>query len=307
MTTVSNFNTGESVVLSSTDAVTWTESNNLTSTESSVEAIAIANDRIVAVRQTFLVEDGTNRLDVLVSDDGGVTFTEAGLPTELFGPFGQVLTGPAGFVISLDGNTEPFDAFSPFGDTDVIELENDGYTLVLPLGFPGELELFGPDGVSVHGPIGQDAILGDGVDGVIRFEGPFQETMIWLDPATGEDLVSFTEGDFDEAFAPLESQFDDADFVEPDRATEIWFSVDGESWELLTSFDSNFDSDSFTTLAAVGDDEALLRTESFNQPPDELFAFDEEGRAPTAAEEAALDEWFLNQEDSVIWEAVSIG
>ena len=303
VTTVSNFESGENAVLTSVDGVTWSESGS-TGADGSIDSAAISNDRVVTIGQSFTNPGGP--VEVLVSADGGVTFTESPIPTELFGPFGQVIDGPAGFVISLNGTTEPFDDFNPFPEDLVIELVSDGYTMVFPLN-PGDIELLGPDGVSVHGPISQDVFIDDGIEGVIRFDGPFQETLIWLDPATGEDLVSFTEDDFNEAFDEVAPAFDDSDFVEPDRATELWLSVDGDFWELIHSFESDFSGDSFTTLAGVGDDEVLIRTESFGQPPEELFAFEEEGRGPTAAEEAALDEWFLNQEDSVVWEAIPIG
>ena len=41
----------------------------------------------------------------------------------------------------------------------------------------------------------------------------------------------------------------------------------------------------------MGDDELIVGVYSWNQPPDELFAFEGEGREPTEEEIAALNEW----------------
>ena len=129
--------------------MTWTESG-VVRADGSIDSAAVANDRVVAIGQSFA--SGTDSLNVFVSADGGVTFTESAIPSELFGAYGMVVSGPAGFVISVDGSLEPFEDFNPFPDDLVIELVSDGYTMVFPLN-PGDIELIGPDGVSVHGPI----------------------------------------------------------------------------------------------------------------------------------------------------------
>ena len=57
----------------------------------------------------------------------------------------------------------------------------------------------------------------------------------------------------------------------------------------------NFETDEFTSIIAVGDDEILLETQTFLIPPPELFAFEEEGREPTEEEIAALNEFFASE------------
>ena len=308
LTAFSSFNNGTASVLSSPDGLTWTESDGF-DTDASIDTIAISNGLAVAVGSSFSSDGG---VVAFVSDDFGVTWTESDLPSELFGAFGQPLGGPAGFAVQLDGSLEPFDDFNPFGDTDEVELTRDGFTMVLFLN-SGDASLIGPDGVLIH-EIDEQVFLNGGAENVARFEGRFDEDLIWLDPETGEDLVTFSQSDFDEAFEDLVPDFDDSGFVEPDRGSEVWFSADGVTWTLLQSGGSNFDEDSFTTVAAVGDDEVLLLTETFTdfgEPPAELLAFEEEGREPTDEEIAALDEWFEQQNidagGSSVWESIPVG
>jgi len=78
------------------------------------------------------------------------------------------------------------------------------------------------------------------------------------------------------------------------------------TWTLALT--SEQDSDGFTNLVGVGDDEVVLRSETFVEPPEELFAFDLEGRFPTPEEEEALDAWFFeNQESAVTWTVIPVG
>ena len=60
-------------------------------------------------------------------------------------------------------------------------------------------------------------------------------------------------------------------------------------------------------VAAVGDDEVLIWTEDFAEPPEELLGFELEGREPTNEEIEALDEWFeSNQGESAGWTVVPV-
>ena len=60
----------------------------------------------------------------------------------------------------------------------------------------------------------------------------------------------------------------------------------------------------WATIEAVGDDEILVRTEVSSEPPEELFAFDIEGREPTEEELEALDLWYA--ENGNLSEIISI-
>ena len=64
----------------------------------------------------------------------------------------------------------------------------------------------------------------------------------------------------------------------------------------------------YTGLVAVGDDELVLRTDTFVEPPAELLIFEEENREPTDAEIEALDAWSLeSSEESIEWSAIPVG
>jgi len=163
----------------------------------------------------------------------------------------------------------------------------------------------------VHENVSEEIMSAGGAENVVRFEGRFDDTIIWLDPATGEDLVTFTSNDIDQVFDEI---FSEQGFVDEvgdagDQASEIWFSVDGVTWALLQSSDTSAaGTDSFASLAGVGDDELLVRSQTFVEPPAELFSFEEEGREPTPEEEEALDAWFAeSQQDSLTWTVIPVG
>ena len=167
----------------------------------------------------------------------------------------------------------------------------------------------------IHDSISEDAFLAGGIENVVRFGGQFDEDTIWLDPVTGEDLVTVTAADIEAVVNPLLDSGPDfaTDFVEPDRASELWFSPDGVTWTLLDKVEIS-PQDSFTALAAVGDDEVLVVTESFEpfqEPPSELLQFEQEGREPTDEELAALDEFFaesdFEQAGGTTWRSIPVG
>jgi hypothetical protein len=184
----------------------------------------------------------------------------------------------------LQGSLEPFEY--PQEPTGEISVSRDGYTLTIDMRDNGKMTLTGPDGAVIH-TLSEEDMWGEGnADGVVR-TNPFTGTPTFLDPDTGEDLVSFTDEDFEAAWGSVED-----DWVEPEYGMEILFSADGTTWTVIEderlSFDENEGS---VNPVAVGDDEIIFAKHTWNEPPAELFAFEEEGREPTGAEIEALEGW----------------
>ncbi len=291
-------NEAQTVVLTSVDGVTWTEASELGATLST-SSITVTDDRLVAMTQAF---GSDSEISVVTSDDFAETWVESSVPTELFGAWGQVVSGPAGVAVQLDGTAgSGVDGFDPFGG-DPIELTQDGYTMMLSM-TTGETSLIGPGGDVIYEAISLNSP--DAELTAVRFEGPNEELLIWLDPETGEDLVTFSEENLEEQIGDIDSAFEEG--LLEGRATEVWFSADGTTWSLVNSSQNTAGGDAFTSLVGVGDDEVVVRTETFTQPPAELLAPFEDGGTPTAEEEAALEEWQRGQSDSVVWESIPVG
>ncbi len=309
----SNFRTGDAVSISSTDGVDWTEPVTIAS-EVNVDQVVESNGRLLISGSPFDVE--AQSLSAFVSDDLGLTWTESTFDIELFGPYGMAVGGPAGFAVNVQGTLEPFDDFpDPFGDLEFFDVVVDGYTTTLPVN-SGAATLTGPDGAVIHENVPEDALFTGGIENVVRIEGNFEQVIIWLDPVTGEELVRVTNEDINAVVNPLfeaNDGFADTDFAAPDEGSEVWFSPDGITWTLIDSA-STSPQDSFTSLAAVGDDEVLVVTETFGpfpEPPEELLAFEQEGREPTNDELAALDEFFAvadaEQTGGSVWRSIPVG
>ena len=303
---VNNFGTGVVSLLSSPDGVVWTDTETPSALQN-LDRVVASNGRILTVGSSF---DGGNDVQVIVSDDLGATWTINTLETDLFGAYGMATGGQAGFAIKIDGTTEPFE--DPFEDLGELAIVKDGFTMLMDLGLPGGASLLGPDGEVIHDTVGAEAFF-EGVEGVIRSDD-FGDVLTWLDPETGEDLVSFEEADFDAAFSEAfgdDDPFADGDFPQQETETQIWFSADGITWALLDSDAITSGPNGFTEVVAVGDDEVLVRSESFAEtviePPEELFAFETEGREPTEEEMAAIDSFFNEGSiGSTVWTAIPI-
>lgn len=266
----------------STNGFTWTEVTGPDAVDSfGISSLSAGGETILAIVSE---QDG---MGSWVSNDLGSTWTESPIGTQLFNAWGQALAGPAGFVVEIQGATEPFEgAFDDFED---LMIEADGYTMSMSFS-SGQATLIGPDGLVIHDGV---LLTGNVVENVVRFDGVDGENLVWLDPETGEELVTFTEEDADAAY---EEAFDDSDvglegdYTEPDLTTETWFSADGLNWTLLRSVKT--ESGSFSGVLAVGDDDVLTFSESYAEPPEELFNFEIEGREPSDEEIEALDAWY---------------
>lgn len=300
----SSFGPGGTVVHASPNGIDWTES------AADGGFISESNGVLLNVRDVaFEARDGSPGVGVSVSSDGGVTWADATIDTDLFGAFGTPVGGPGGFAVLLEGPVGPVE--DPFAQLGPLEIPKGDFVMVVEQSIT-QFSLRSVDGTVIHEPVGPEALFGTGLENVIRTED-FGNTIVWLDPETGEDLVSFDEADFDSAF---EAEFGGSatdiagDAELPDGfASEVWFSVDGITWNLLERTESESGPvDSFSAIAAVGDDEVLIRRESFVEPPLELLAFEEEGRDPTPEEMAALDEFFSTDgEGGVQWRTLPIG
>lgn len=188
--------------------------------------------------------------------------------------------------------------------------QKDGYVLVNAWGgiLDGPLfTLSTADGTLIYEVSEEEVGNPDGVPGKLRFDGQYGENLMFLDPDTGEDLVSFTEEDYDKAYSEL---YGDIDFAsEPDFVNEVWFSGDGgTSWQLLDVGLPPNNNGTYSRIMAVGDDEvlAVIQTWSETMPPAELLAFENENREPTEAEIAALDAWSAEQ-NSTEWVRIPVG
>jgi len=307
---INDFELGTNVVLSSTDGVTWSQGAPV-GAQGGVNGIIASGDRLLATVQTF---DGINDgIEAWVSDDLGNTWSSESIDSALFNAYGMPIAGPAGFALQLDGTTEPYEDnyVDPFEGIASLDIVKDGFTMTIDLG-NGTATLIGPDGAVIHESV-EEGLFSEDIENVVRFDGRFGETITWLDPETGEDLVTITEDDvnavFDEfyneeAFIGLEG-----DYVEPPRGNEIWFSADGANWTLLDATDVDFsnDGESYSSLAGVGDDEVLVHTETWVEPPEELFSFESEGREPTAEEADAMHAWYEQANDaSIEWTVIPV-
>lgn len=255
----------------STDGVEWSEPQ-LVRGGLLLQGLDVSQAGVTVIGQ-MTIQPG---IGLLVSEDLEQPWSESVVPTSL--DFFGTAVGPSGVAVLAAGQ--------PLGE---IEVEKDGFTMVVEQA-SFDAGLRGPDGEVIF-EVGAAHVLGFGSQdpaGVVRFEGELGEAdIVWLDPATGEDLVRFTLEEFAEAQGSTLPAFE----------TEIWFSSDGENWALLQNSERN----STPSSMMVGDDGVLLR--SSNNPPADLFAFQAEDRMPTSTEVAALEAWY--EDDAVTWEWIA--
>jgi len=300
-------NTGGTVVLRSADGVTWSGVERFEGLEddrvrAEVEISANSEFALAIVVDFDQDADGNQSPVVLTSDDLGLTWSESELPTELFGVAPQTVAGPAGFATFVEGTTEPFiGCIGPI----FVELAEGDFVMELELN-EDIISLRTVDGVVIHESVSlSQAHEPGGIAGVVRVDDRSHD-VIWSDPDTGEDLVVFL---YDDVSAAIDAEFqaiEQGEFEAPMFVSEVWFSVDGQEWTLVDSSENGDNVEEFTFVAAVGDDEVLLVTESFPVAPDDLFLFEEEGRQPTPEEEAAIND-FYNMGPTITQTRVVVG
>lgn len=286
-----------STILRSSDGQTWGKPQSV-STSTGLWGIEAAGSVVVS-------SGGTDEGDPLtyVSTDGGATWRVAPeFGRDLYGAWVTAVGGPAGMALWVEGSTEPYPEYPPF----VLSVDKGGYVLELILE-ENLLFLTGPDGDVIHELTNLDELIGGsgGVPGVVR-EDP-DDVVTFLDPETGEDLVSFSEEDLELAYQENEELTDYA-FEEPPRARELWFSADGNDWSMLEPLPIE-EPNSYPQLAAVGDDEILVSVTTWLEPPTDLFAFEFEERDPTDAEIEAIDAWYADNDGGSLieWTRIPVG
>ena len=270
-------------IRSSSDGVEWTL---LPSPANELFGAAVLGNRLFSAEVR-----GAAAITATDQLTGLTEVTEVPVPDAMSDAWpGSAASGSAGVAILLTGSGIG-DVFGDDFPTVVVEV--DGYTVEVDLA--GPLLVRGPDGEVIHDVEDSTPLFEDeqDVDGLARFQGQENSELVFVDPNTGDDLFTLTQDAFIGAMDL--DQFDDIDQVATELA--LLFSRDGEQWQVLDVPSS--DANSFSAVEAVGDDEVLIRVESFQVPPDDLFAFEQENRAPTEDEIAALDEWSANgQPDS---------
>ncbi len=271
-------------IIRSSDGLSWSGPDTIT-TAGGVWDMEASGSLVVATGG-----DDEGQPLTLVSTDSGTTWTRSDLGRDLYGAWVVARGGPAGMALGIEGATEPYPTFP----MPTLRAVSDGY--VVELRFEEDVMfLYGPDGEVIHEVPELGSALGSPeVPGVLR-EDP-GDAITFLDPETGEDLVTFTEEDVEEQFAEATSDIDEMPIEEPPRERQLWFSTDGLSWTELDAPDVDLEGNSYSELAAVGDDEVLVSVTTWIEPPQELFAFEMEEREPTEAEMDALDEWFAENE-----------
>lgn len=224
-----------------------------------------------------------------LSTDGAVTWSDATLDTGLFEPYTMYTNGPAGSVALTNGLLEPWEDFEVAPpEFDRITLTVDGYNLDIPWDSDA-FTLTGPDGVVIFEFGEEELFSGDNPN--VR-ENPISGTLTFLDPDTGEDLVTFTEEDWEAAYEEIEGPEFEGTFEEPETGTQLHFSVDGQTWtELDMAPFGTLERNSNVSTVAVGDDEAVFVVTTWSEPPVDLFAFEMEGREPTPEEIDAIELW----------------
>lgn len=267
------------VVLRSTNGSDWDVADSIPGAGHGLLAVAGSNLVLVG-------GDELGQPQSFVSSNGGESWTAGTLSTELYGAYPQAVHGPAGIAVVMRGSTEPY---PDFGGPEVITVTKDGYTLTMTYsGDGGTVSLAGPDGADIYS-LTQEQMYGEPSEEIVRI-GRLSGSQTFLDPETGDDLVTFTNSDFERAYEEIMPTEPEEEIA---QGLEILFSNDGQSWRELT--DPRLDIDlrqGDVQVVAVGDGEVIVAVSTWNEPPAELFAFEREGRAPSAAEEAALNEWF---------------
>ena len=285
-------------VYTSPDGLVWTEAGAVPN--------GVSGSLNVLGDDTLLfagIDDVTGEPAMARSVNRGTSWEAIDIPVDLYGAYPMVVTGPAGAAVFITGSTEEIPGYGPQGP---IVITKDGYSLTLPdLSGGGGATLVGPDGEIIHTFTDEQLQSTDGnIEGIVR-ENPLTGMPTFLDPDTGEDLVSFTDRDFEEAYGVFDEVYD-----EPEMTTVVLFSTDGVAWTSIEDDRLMVDNrNGGVNPLAIGDDELIVASYTWNAPPDELFAFEEEGREPTQEEIEALDTWEMtnNGGDSTEFFRIELG
>ncbi len=292
------------VVHTSTDGTSWTRSTEI---DGWIDQLITFDGALVATGRT----SASNELLLFRSADGGTTWTQTPLESSLYDGHGWALTGPAGVAVMVEGSLEPYDHQMDDFMPEPLSIVKDGYTLTIEFAEGSTMTLSGPDGAVIHSFDEEEmwSSRNPGIEGVVEVSGRWDSDLTFLDPESGEPLVTFGESDFEAAWEENEANMsvEEGEWEEPEWGAQLLFSADGVTFvEIEGEFGS--DETSSTQLMGVGDDEILVakHTWSEQEPPQELFGFEMEGRDPTDAEIEALDAWFA-EHNGVEWIRIPVG
>jgi hypothetical protein len=287
--------TATTTVLRSTDGRSWDDVGSLPEGDIG---------RLFAVGSNLLVIGGDDEGQPLslLSTDLGASWTIADITTNLFGAYPDAAVGPVGVVVIMQGSTEPYPEWT---SPPPIEVERDGFVMSITYGDEdGQVTLHDADGNLIYS-LREYEMYETGSEGVVRVSR-LTGLPTFLDPETGEDLVSFTQDDYEAAHGV----FEDEPQEEFGFGIEILFSTDAVTFTPLT--DPRLDIETTRgniQLVGVGDDEVIFVKHTWVEPPATLFALEEDGRDPTEAEEQALEAWFSENggENAIDYIRVEVG
>ena len=275
--------TSSTRVLTSADGTAWAEAGTLP---------AGVSGQVQSVGDALVLsgyDSQRGALVTFVSTDGAVTWTESTLDTGLFEAYTMYSNGQAGSVALTTGLLEPWEDFEVAPpEFDFITLTSNGYSLEVPWD-SGAFSLTGPDGTVIY-ELGEEELWG-GDNPNVR-QNPISGSLTFLDPDTGEVLVSFSDQDWEEAYEVIDSPAFEGEFEEPEQGFQLHFSADGLTWtELDTAPFGDLAPNAGVSIVAVGDDEAVFSVNTWTEPAEDLFAFEVEGRDPSPEELDAISLW----------------
>ena len=157
-----------------------------------------------------------------------------------------------------------------FPNMEPVELTKDGYTMVMEFE-TFTMSLIGSDGEVIHDRVSMEELDGDGssIDGVLTTNA--DDDLTFLDPETGEALVTFTSEEGEAATAEAipaeqflgEESFEEGEFSAPDR--HILFTADGSNWSSTNASELGLVGDWWANAVAVSDNEVVIAVQQFGE------------------------------------------
>ncbi|MYA85230.1 MAG: hypothetical protein F4Y12_06555 [Acidimicrobiaceae bacterium] len=269
------------LVLTSADGLSWSERQS--SWEDHSSSTAVSGDTVWRI-----VSSRSDGFSVLRGDDGQTSATVATF--EGLGPAGDPVAGPAGvavpaFVVDSDVSSGS-DIVMPEG-----RVAKDGY----------ELRYNEPEGgltlwdLAADAPVyefGPETVASDTVpDGVRQIDDDGSFAVVFEDPETGVDLVTFTDDDLSPILdAPVPD-----DMYEPPEQWVGW-SADGDLWGWQTvagAFGIDEDEGEPWVQLAVGGDFVIAQVQTFPRPEPSEAASGQNGVLTASSSEPLPPRWFI--------------
>lgn len=269
------------LVLTSADGLTWSERQS--SWEDHSSSTAVSGDTIWRI-----LSGRSDGFSVQRGDDGQTPATVATF--EGLGPAGDPVAGPAGvavpaFVVDSDMSSGS-DIVMPEG-----RVAKDGY----------ELRYNEPEGgvtlwdLAADAPIyefGPETVASDTVpDGVRQIDDDGSFAVVFEDPETGVDLVTFTDDDLSPILdAPVPD-----DMYEPPEQWVGW-SADGSLWGwqiVADAFAIDEDQGEPWVQLAVGADFVIAQVQTFPRPEPSEATSGQSGMLTASSSKPLPPRWFI--------------